>query len=467
MEPLNFGTWLREGLRAALFLRPRIERESPRAVDVAALLIIAGLLEVGISRLEVDGAAVFDLRGWLSPWWASAAAVLLAWLVLDRAGRRTGEPARVAAWFTLWNAAVLPATVISLLLSAAQSRNWVPPELQMPSLGAWLAYLALSIWTLALAVRLARLLGASRGGMAALGVSLFMLYVVTAWNFPDRPWQPELAEAPAEATPQLSLSQESFESQQAVLDKAANALAPERPGVADVYGLVFSPYADEDVFLREGTMVAQLLAERFDAQGRVLHLANHASTSATHAWATPLNLRRALDAIAQRMDRENDLLVVYLTSHGADNFRLAASHPPLQVEPLSPRELREALDQAGIRHRVIAVSACYSGGWIPPLADEHTLVMTAADANSTSFGCGKRSPLTFFGRAVFDEQLRKTHSFEKAFAAAVPLIRDREQQAGKSDGFSNPQIEVGGKIRPLLQALEQRLGAGAATPTGQ
>ena len=83
--------------------------------------------------------------------------------------------------------------------------------------------------------------------------------------------------------------------------------------------------------------------------------------------------------------------------------------------------------------------------------------MTAADATHTSYGCGTRSELTFFGRAVFHEQLRQTHSFTDAFAKAVPVIAQREVEAGKEDGFSNPQIHVGAQIAPVLQALEQRL----------
>ena len=81
-------------------------------------------------------------------------------------------------------------------------------------------------------------------------------------------------------------------------------------------------------------------------------------------------------------------------------------------------------------------------GWIEPLATDSTLIMTAADATHTSYGCGRLSELTFFGRAVFHEQLRQTHSFTEAFAKAVPLIQQREVEAGKSDGFSNPQIRV-------------------------
>ncbi|MBC7717171.1 MAG: hypothetical protein H7143_09570, partial [Pseudorhodobacter sp.] len=236
-------------------------------------------------------------------------------------------------------------------------------------------------------------------------------------------------------------------------------IAAQRPGVQEVYGLIYAPYAEQDVFLRESSMVAQLLATRFDAAGRVLQLVNNPSTTSRLPWATPLNLRRAVTALAARMDLENDVLVVYLTSHGASNHRLSSSHGPLHLANIGPADLRAALDEAGIRHRVIAISACYSGGWVAPLAGSDTLVMTAADATHTSYGCGARSELTFFGRAVFDEQLRKTHSFEQAFAAAVPLIRQREQDAGKSDGFSNPQISVGENIRPLLQSLERRLAA--------
>ena len=130
----------------------------------------------------------------------------------------------------------------------------------------------------------------------------------------------------------------------------------------------------------------------------------------------------------------------------------------MTVTPVRPAELRAWLDQAGIRYRVISISACYSGSWIAPLAGDTTLVMTAADANHTSYGCGRRSELTFFGRAMYDEQLRNnTLSFEDAHAAAREIIKKREEEAGKDDGYSNPQISVGAKIRPRLARLEEQL----------
>jgi hypothetical protein len=153
------------------------------------------------------------------------------------------------------------------------------------------------------------------------------------------------------------------------------------------------------------------------------------------------------------MDPERDVLVVYLTSHGGADFKLAAENWPLEVEELTADRLRAMLDEVGIRHRVIVVSACYSGGWIGPLQSEDTLIMTAADKDHTSYGCGSKSELTFFGRALFDEQLRKTLSFEEAFNAAVPVIKQREIEEKKDDGFSNPQISVGRNIRVILDEL--------------
>ena len=286
---------------------------------------------------------------------------------------------------------------------------------------------------------------------------------LAAWQFTARPWLADESPGDGIEAQRLHLSPQLFEDQQALLVRQLDAIKPSneatgKPAQApQMYGLVFASYAGEDVFKRESTLEADVLAQRFGAKGRVVQLLNHIATAQTHPWATPLNLQRALQGLAQRMNPLRDVLVVYLTSDGAQNFQLAASHWPLEVEPLSSAVLRAALDAAGTQHRVIAVSTCFSGGGVDVLADPHTLVMTAADATLTSYGCGRSSELTFFGRALLDEQLRRSHSFEQALAAAVPVIRQREIDADKPDGFSNPQIRMGADMAPVLQALAARL----------
>ena len=78
-----------------------------------------------------------------------------------------------------------------------------------------------------------------------------------------------------------------------------------------------------------------------------------------------------------------------------------------------------------------------------------------------------KSTLTFFGQAMYDEQLRHTGSFEQAHAASRKLIDQRKRSAGKDDGFSNPQISVGAEVRKSLALLEaQRSSQPQAQPTG-
>ncbi|MBU0890909.1 MAG: C13 family peptidase [Gammaproteobacteria bacterium] len=470
--------WLVEGLRATLFFRPRTGASAPTPWQLIVVVLLSTALMLGMARLEVVGPAQFNLRNWLTPLWTGLVLLWLGWWAMAPAQSRPPSDGHalsggVAAWYVLstW-APLLPTLVLYGLLATVTHKPslWAS---EAAGIAFWVIYGLLTVWLVAALVVVSGRFIRSAARTAVYAAGLVGVIALGTWQFPDRPWEfdAEAARAKAaalgeagEAAPEpvrLALSQAVFEAQQPLLEQRLQALAPERAGVVDVYGLVFAPYAGEEVFRRESTMVSTLLQERFDAQGRVIHLLNHAETASTHAWATPQNLQRAIAGLAQRMDRDNDLLVIYMTSHGARNHELAAAHWPLQVSPATPEMLRAALDEAGIRNRVIAVSACYSGGWIDPLVTDSTLIMTAADATHTSYGCGTRSELTFFGRAVFNEQLRQTHSFSQAFEKAVPLIAEREIEAGKSDGFSNPQIRVGTQIAPVLQSLEQRL---AATP---
>jgi len=449
--------WIKEGLRTAFLQAPRTEA-APGPMQLLLLLLLPQLLWVGLTRFLVTGPAQLNATAALNSLWFWGLLAWLGWTTLR------GPQHRLARWLVLATWATVPATLLFVGLSIGYAHGWLPEFLEDATY-FWSLYGLGYVWMLFAIGWLSAREAVARWRVALLVPALAGMLALGFWqamNMQDRLWQADYAATAAAEPerPRLKLTQEVFEQQQALWERTLAGIAAREPGRTNVYGLVFAPYAAEDVFLRESTMVAKVIQERFGAKDRVLHLANHPTTAATLPWATPLNLQRAVAALAGRMDRENDLLVVYLTSHGARDHQLAATNGPLSVPWLTPAELRKALDDAGIRHRVVAISACYSGGWIEPMATEHTLVMTAADATHTSYGCGRLSELTFFGRAVFDEELRKTRSFEAAFAAAVPVIKQREIDAGKEDGFSNPQIRVGEKIRPVLAELARRLDGG-------
>lgn len=469
-EPLAIGLWLRRGARTAFFMRADWRNVRAAPAVVAWLILMGLLLAVAVERLYIAGPARFFWPASLAGWMPTLVTAWACWWLVPGdasqagGGRETHTRAPDAmSLFAMQSAQSLVLWVALALVQVPLLRaGWLEPEMLGPG-GAWAAGLAPLAWSLlALALLLwrgGRGSAARRGGAIAL---VCAMHLASTWAEPLRLWYPDEPDRGAADGGPMKLTQELFEQQAATLDRRLADILPQRPGRIDVYALTFAPYADEDVFLRESRMVAGVMAERFGAEGRTLQLVNHRGTQGEWPWATPLNLQRAIERIAQKIDRDEDILFIHLTSHGALSGSLASSFWPLSTEPLTPSVLGAALDTAGIRHRIVSVSACYSGSWIEPLAGVHSLVMSAADAEHTSFGCGRGSELTYFGRAMFDEQLRsKTLSFEAAHAQARTVIEQREKQAGKDDGYSNPQLRTGAAMRLHLLRLERELGTAA------
>jgi hypothetical protein len=245
-----------------------------------------------------------------------------------------------------------------------------------------------------------------------------------------------------------------------LIDAAVAAMPPQRSGTADLYVLGFAGDGNEYVFGNEAAYLQLLMDQRFGTDGRSLVLANH--PHALERDDTPLatldNLRHALAGIADAMDPDEDLLLLYIATHGTAKHLLALSQPGLFDTVLKPGQLRAALDDAGVRHRIVVVSACYSGGFIPALQDPGTIVLTAARSDRSSFGCGDSESATYFGRALLVEGMNRDGGLLGAFEYARRQVARRE----KIDRLtpSEPQLSVGAEALERLKAWE------AATPRG-
>ena len=239
-----------------------------------------------------------------------------------------------------------------------------------------------------------------------------------------------------------------------LLRQATHDLAGQRPGIPDLFFVGFAGDASQDVFLREMRSVQTLFDDRFDTRGRSVMLVNNLATVATMPLASTHNLLAALDQVALRMDKDEDVLFLFLTSHGTPGV-LAVSFDPLQLNDLTVRSLRSMLDRSGIKWRVIVISACYSGSFIEPLKNDETMIVTAARHDRASFGCANENEFTYFGRAYFDQALRKTYSFTGAFETARATVGKWEKDEDLKPSL--PQIYIGPAIRPKLAEVEERL----------
>jgi hypothetical protein len=243
--------------------------------------------------------------------------------------------------------------------------------------------------------------------------------------------------------------------QKALLDKALAALEPGEPGRIDMYLLAVGGDGSQEVFRREVDFVQKAFAERFGTTGRSVALVNSRNTLTSMPMATVTSIGAALKAIGARMDRDEDILFLFMTSHGSSDHQLVLSQGGMALRGLPAKELAGLLKESGIRWKVVLVSACYSGGFIDPLHDGRTLVITAARRDRRSFGCADENHFTYFGRAFFKESLPGSRSFRQAFGKAVVLVEDWESKDRKdkaaADWHSLPQISSSGPIDAHLQ----------------
>ena len=203
----------------------------------------------------------------------------------------------------------------------------------------------------------------------------------------------------------------------------------------------FGLFGDQGVFRNEATGAAQVVADRFGSGP-----SNVQYNSKKGGGATIESLARSLQGAASEIDADNDVLFLILTSHGSRDGLAVKAGRLTQI--LTPPNLADMLARTSVRHKVVVISACYSGIFLPRLANPDMLVITAADANHSSFGCQDNAKWTYFGDAFFNVALRHAKSLKDAFEVAQGLIRRRELREHFEP--SHPLMAGGENVQPLL-----------------
>ncbi|MCP3729398.1 C13 family peptidase [Sphingomonas sp. MG17] len=248
------------------------------------------------------------------------------------------------------------------------------------------------------------------------------------------------------------------------LARALATLAPQRKGVVDAY--VLSVALDSDpVFGREAREATRVLARRYDAAGRTITLGgSDGSAPSPLPMGSPHNIEAALARIAETMDPAEDVLILYTTSHGAP-FGVVYNDGNEGYGAISPTRLSRLFDAFGIERRLLIISACYSGVFVPVLSGPQTAIFSAASSDRSSFGCMAENDWTFFGDAMINRALRKPQPLGTAANEAVSLIRQWERQGDLKPSL--PQQSIGVEVGNWLTPLEARMPKVATAPVGR
>ena len=440
---------IRNGMRLAFFLRNKPDLLTSTAVAYASLAVFDLFFDLLQSIALVGPAGHFNLYSFADAF-SHIPLILLTGLLIARLAQRDDLTLALPVVFTaIW----IPLGFLAFILYGLLDNGWFGSGIPFQSESVGFVFFCW--WLLAVLVATLRMTGVGgRRRFAVLSV-LFLILVIPLWEIP----RGDLWEKPyddPDSRERYSIGKEAaFYAQPVLLEKALAQLKPGTKGIADLYFIGFAGYGSQDVFMKETEVIERLFRKRFDTSGHSLVMINNPATALRYPVASATALERVLRKVGEVMNRDEDILFLFITSHGSKEHRLSAEFWPLDLRNIDPAMLKRMLDKAGIRWRVVTISACYSGGFVDPLKDENTLVITASDATSNSFGCSNESDFTWFSKAFFDEELRRSHSFTTAFRRAEISIKQRENR--ENEDPSHPQISMGRAIQPRLLRLEDRL----------
>lgn len=441
------------GVRAILFLRVTQNHLRVSPLQLAALVLALLLPPLVEQVVPIGVRGEFNSYGIAGVFLVFSFGFVIAAIVATFSRQRDA----LSALLIIFLAAEIVIDLISIALPyGLRAKKWgtfyQQHYEQITLVSAY--WLAMSV-----AVAWSRLLATSRWQLRGISFFTALLIIVVWQNITwDRTiWMPVTDNTQnAERLERYSapVREEVLYLQPQLLTQALDRLQPATDSTPQLYFLGFAPYASQNVFMREINSVNALFETRFAKPEHVLTLINNAQTLHTVPLATKTALARALTRFGQVMDSDRDVLFLYLTSHGSREHHLSVEFGPLHLDDVTPTDLKQMLDDAQIKWRVIAISACYSGGFIDALKSDNTLVMTAAARDKTSFGCSDEESFTYFGKAYFDDALKQNDSFIDAFATAKALVTEREKAKGYDP--SNPQIALGGAIEKKLREFEQQ-----------
>jgi hypothetical protein len=274
-------------------------------------------------------------------------------------------------------------------------------------------------------------------------------------------WQNGVLEDKAAAKQLASDIESALYQQNRLLEKSLATLQPGTTPGGSLFFLGIAGDGAQEVFRREADFVRQQFDTDFSTRNHSIALTNSRRTLLTEPLATLSSIRITLTRLARIMTKD-DILFIYMTSHGSPQQEFVLNPPGMALANLGADDLGALLQESGIRWKVLVISACYSGGFLDALKDDGTLVITAARHDRASFGCSDENDFTYFGRAYFKEALPKSHSFQEAFQSASGLVTEWENKDLKASGekdekyFSLPQMQNPAGIENRLKAWWQQ-----------
>ncbi|MCF2871916.1 C13 family peptidase [Octadecabacter sp. G9-8] len=223
-------------------------------------------------------------------------------------------------------------------------------------------------------------------------------------------------------------------------DTSASTALPQARNFVFSWGMFADPVFDRDVVTFNRTFA--------NVYGAPADIDAFGFTSSRLSTPDPAVMQSELVEMAAQAVDGRDTVVVMLTSHGSPDLMAVKTQPNGPVSAVSADTLAEFLAPLANDRQILILQACFSGSLIDELRSPNRIIMTAASADRSSFGCNPESDNTWFIRSLNRAMLEvgaQGGSWEQIFARTRALVAADEAANGYP--ASNPQRFVGANMR--------------------
>lgn len=437
------GRNLAAGLRLALFMR--VDRSAFRVsvTQLVLIVIVSAAIDIDLDWMRAAHEARFSILGLHGELFAlgllTLSSAVIAMLRRDRDLYLALPIVILASFPAIQLVHALPDLPGTRVAVADVARRFFEY-----AIFAWMALLAMrAVYVCADPHRLRR---------RAFAIGAGLLVIAPIWFAPLigplDPWWREYDPGQSDRDAMSPASEPVLAAQDFMMDRALDQLDDERPGVTDLYFVGFAPDARRSGFVADVVSAQRAMDEHWHTNGRSVVLVNSPRTVAERPFATITHLREVLLQIGDLIDADDDVVMVYLAGSSGRDHTLTAVNPPLELIGLSPQGLKQLLDAAGIRWRIVVVSTCYAGAWVDALKDDETAVIASSGADVRGSDCAGGVAPSSFGQAFFTDGMRRSDDVARAFEVAQKSLADRHAPP--------PVMAVGPALADHLKALRNK-----------
>lgn len=216
------------------------------------------------------------------------------------------------------------------------------------------------------------------------------------------------------------------------------------PGKRSVIYIGSAQHSQSLVFQRD-ILLAQRKFLEINPNVQSILLSNQLeSNQLNYPFATQSTLDTVFKKVGDWSQKYPINLIILISTHGNVDI-LSINIANTYWPAIRSSHIKKWLEGLHDVPSAMLLSACFSGSFIQPLADENRIILTAAAYNRNSFGCAYHDENTYFIGNLFSTDWNSKNTWEENYRQMNEKIQQTEKKLGLPN--SSPQIYLANSLK--------------------